>query len=463
MDGGTLRHRKALEALRHRFGERIQTGAAVCANHTHTTSWIAPEPPDAVFQPASTEEVSEAVRLCAAHRCPVIPFGAGTSLEGQLNAPVGGLSMDMGAMNRILSVCADDLDCTVQPGVTRNQLSDWVRSEGLFFPIDPGADASLGGMASTRASGTTAVRYGTMRQNVLALEVVLANGDVVRTGTRARKSAAGYDLTGLFVGSEGTLGVITELTLRLYGLPEKIVSGTCAFPSVAAAVNAVIELIQMGLAVARVELMDTLAIRAVNGHSKLELPERPTLFFEFHGKPQAVDEQVESFREICDGHEGDRFAAADRPEDRSRLWKARHDLYFAFPVLRTGARGVPTDACVPISRLAQCIDETRRDMEGLRLLAPCVGHVGDGNFHLMILIDPDNSDEVARAREGVRRLTERALSMGGTCTGEHGIGQGKIEALRAEAASSVPLMQRMKAAFDPDALMNPGKVFAGRA
>lgn len=451
--------RQAIARLRELFGERILAGEAIRAQHGHTTTFIVNQPPDAVLAPSSVEEVQRVVALCSQIGFPLIPFGTGTSLEGQLNAPDGGLSLDLGEMNAILEVNPDDLDCVVEPGVTRNQLNAHVRSQGLFFPIDPGADASLGGMASTRASGTNAVRYGTMKQNVLALKAVLPDGRLIGTGQRARKSSAGYDLTSLFVGSEGTLGVIVELTVRLYGLPETIVSGTCNFPTVAQAVRTVIETIQLGLPVARIELMDPLCMKAVNLHSGLSLPERPTLFVEFHGAPAAVAEQVALFGELQRQNGGDDLATAERLEDRDRLWQARHNLYFAFPFLRRGARGIPTDACVPISRLADCIAETEADIAASKLLAPVVGHVGDGNFHLMVLVDPEDADEMERARAAVDRLAERAIRMNGTCTGEHGVGQGKRRFMTREFGSAVPLMAQIKEAVDPAGIMNPGKIF----
>ena len=447
-----------LSRLRAAFGERLIEGEAFRRQHGHTTSYLPNRPPDAVLRPETVEEIQTVVAVCGEARYPIIPFGAGTSLEGQLNAPEGGLSLDMGALNRILSVNRDDLDCAVQPGVTRHQLNDFVRSDGLFFPIDPGADASLGGMASTRASGTNAVRYGTMKQNVLSLQVVLPSGEVIRTAQRARKSSAGYDLTSLFVGAEGTLGIITELTVRLYGLPSHIVCGTCPFETLDGAVRTVIETIQFGLPVARIELMDPLCMRAVNAYADLDLPEAPTLFFEFHGMEAAVTEQVAVFEELCGDHGGGAFLAASRPEDRSRLWKARHDLYFAFPELRRNARGIPTDVCVPISCLADCIRETEADIQASNLLAPVVGHVGDGNFHLMILVDPDDLEERGRAEAAVDRLNERAIRMGGTCTGEHGIGEGKRRFMSMEFGPATGLMATLKHSLDPLNIMNPGKI-----
>ncbi len=452
-------NQKALVRLEELFGRRIQRGQAIREQHGHTTSWIATQPPDAVFSPETVEEVQRVVTICNEERMPLIPFGAGTSLEAQLNAPLGGLSLDMSGMNRILTVHASDLDAVVQPGVTRKQLSDYVRSDGLFFPIDPGADATLGGMCSTRASGTNAVRYGTMKQNVLATQVVLPDGRVIRTGSRARKSSAGYDLTSLFVGSEGTLGVITELTVRLHGLPEKIVSGTCSFPTLDAAVQVVIQAIQFGLPIARIELMDPLCMRAVNAYSRLGLVEKPSLFVEFHGSEASVSEQVEVFSALCEEQGADPFRHAERPEDRSSLWQARHDIYFAFSELRRGAKGLPTDVCVPISRLAECITETNSDMERSGLLAPCIGHVGDGNFHLMVLVDPDDPEEMARCHAAVDRLNERAIAMDGTCTGEHGIGQGKRRFMEREHGPAVAFMGELKQAVDPGGIMNPGKIF----
>jgi D-lactate dehydrogenase (cytochrome) len=448
----------AIRNLHDAFGERVLTGDTIRFQHGHTTSHIANQPPDAVFSPRNVAEIQRAVVICAAERFPIIPFGTGTSLEAQLNAPQGGLSLAFDQMTDIVQLNADDADCVVEPGVTRNQLNAYLRSSGLFFPIDPGADASLGGMASTRASGTNAVRYGTMKQNVLALKVVLPNGELVSTGSRARKSSAGYDLTSMFVGAEGTLGVIAELTLRVYGLPEKLVSGTCNFPTIESAVRTVIDTIQLGLPVARIELMDPLALHAVNLHSGLALPERPTLFFEFHGAPAAVDEQVATFDALLRENQGGDLKTADKLEDRDRLWHARHNLYFAFPHLRRNARGIPTDACVPISRLADCIAETEDDIARSNLLAPVVGHVGDGNFHVMVLVDHDDEGEMSRALEVVERLAERAIRMGGTCTGEHGIGQGKRRFMAAEHGAAVGLMAAIKTAIDPLGIMNPEKL-----
>jgi len=388
----------------------------------------------------------------------VIPFGTGTSLEGHVNAPAGGISIDLGRMNAVLAVHAEDLDVVIQPGVTRSRLNEHLRDQGLFFPIDPGADASLGGMAATRASGTNAVRYGTMKDNVLALEVVLPDGRVIRTSQRARKSSAGYDLTRLFVGAEGTLGIITELTLRLQGIPEAMSSATCSFPSVEAACNAVIMTIQMGVPVARIELLDPLTVKAVNAYSKLSLPEQTLLLLEFHGSTSSVAEQAETFGEIAGDVGGTGFAWTTSPEERTKLWQARHDVYWATCALRPGSRALATDVCVPISRLAECVEAARVKAEELRLIAPIVGHVGDGNFHVTPVVDLDDPDEFARTEEFVGWLNDLAISMEGTCTGEHGIGQGKKAYLRRELGEAVDVMTAIKAAIDPTGIMNPGKI-----
>lgn len=451
-------------ALAERFGNRLVTSRAVREQHGHTLTWIPNQPPDAVVFPESTEEVAEIVRLCAAHRMPVIPFGTGTSLEGHVNAPYGGVSIDMSRMKRIVAVHAEDLDCTVEAGVTRKELNEHLRDQGLFFPIDPGADASLGGMAATRASGTNAVRYGTMKDNVLALTVVTPAGEIVKTSTRARKTSAGYDLTRLYVGSEGTLGVITEVTLKLSGIPEAVSAGVCPFPSVKAACDTVIATIQMGLPVARIELLDEVMIRGVNLHAKLGLQETPMLFVEFHGTEAGVKEQAERFGEIAAEFEGGAFDWATQPEDRSRLWQARHDAYWAALALRPGARSVATDVCVPISRLAECVDETKRDIEASGLISPIAGHVGDGNFHCQPLLDLDNADEVERVKGFIDRLVRRAIAMGGTCTGEHGVGQKKMVYLVEEhGAPALEVMHTLKAALDPLNIMNPGKTLPPRA
>jgi D-lactate dehydrogenase (cytochrome) len=448
-------------ALAAKFGNRLVTSQAVRDQHANTTTWIANQPPDAVVFPQSTSDVQDIVRICAGHRVPVIPFGTGTSLEGHVNAPRGGVSIDVRDMNSVLAVNAQDLDCVVEPGITRKQLNEHLRDQGLFFPLDPGADASLGGMAATRCSGTNAVRYGTMKDNVLALKVVLANGELMTTARRAKKSSAGYDLTRLIVGSEGTLGVITEITLKLSGIPEAISGGVCPFPSVEAACNAAIATIQSGIPVARIELLDELQVKATNLYSKLTLPEVPLLFVEFHGSPAGVAEQSERFGEIAGDLGGGPFEWATKPEDRTRLWQARHDAYWAGRGLRPGAQAVATDVCVPISRLAECVTETQRDVAKERLVAPILGHVGDGNFHLTLLVDTGDAAEVKAAKNLCERLVERALAMDGTCTGEHGVGQGKMKYLAGELGQpALDAMAAIKRALDPLGIMNPGKIVA---
>jgi D-lactate dehydrogenase (cytochrome) len=447
--------------LARRYGKRVVTSTAVREQHGHSLTWIANEPPDVVVYPETTREVSDIVKLCGGAGVPIVPFGTGTSLEGHVNAPYGGVSVDTSLMKRVLAVHDEDLDCVVEAGVTRKELNEHLRDKGLFFPIDPGADASLGGMAATRASGTNAVRYGTMKENVLSLTVVLPNGDVVKTARRAKKSSAGYDLTRLFVGSEGTLGVITELTLKLHGIPEAISAGICPFPSVKAACDAVILTIQAGLPVARIELLDEVQVRAANLYSKLTLPEKPLLLLEFHGTSEGVKEQSERFGEFASEYGGGPFEWATRAEERSTLWQARHDSYWAARGLRPGAQSVATDVCVPISRLAECVAETQRDIEASGLVAPIVGHVGDGNFHLQPLVDIDNPAEVAACEALIDRLVERALAMEGTCTGEHGIGQKKMKYLEIEhGAEALDLMRALKRAIDPENMMNPGKIVA---
>jgi len=450
-----------VHALAARFGNRLVTARAVREQHANTTTWIANQPPDAVVFPQATDDVQEIVRICAAHRVPVIPFGVGTSLEGHVNAPLGGVSIDFRDMNRVLAVHAEDLDCVVEPGITRKALNEHLRDSGLFFPIDPGADATLGGMAATRASGTNAVRYGTMKDNVLALEVVLANGELMTTSRRAKKTAAGYDLTRLMVGAEGTLGVITSLTLKLFGIPEAIAAGVCPFPSVEACCNAVILTIQSGIPVARIELLDALQIKASNAYSKLTLPEVPMLFLEFHGSDASVAEQSKRFGEIAGELGGGPFDWAIKVEDRSRLWQARHDAYWAGRSLRPGVQAIPTDVCVPISRLAECVAATQADIAENHLVAPIIGHVGDGNFHLTLLVDLADADETKRAQALCERLVERAIAMDGTCTGEHGVGQGKMKYLAAELGEPALLaMRAIKQALDPQGIMNPGKIVA---
>jgi D-lactate dehydrogenase (cytochrome) len=444
--------------LKERFGERVSTAAAVREQHGKDESYHAPRQPDAVIFARSTDDVVDIVKLCAAHQTPVIPFGTGTSLEGHVAALEGGVCVDLSAMNRVLRVSAADLDCTVETGVTRKQLNTHLRDTGLFFPIDPGADASLGGMAATRASGTNAVRYGTMRENVLALTVVLADGRVLRTARRARKSAAGYDLTRLFIGSEGTLGVITEVTLRLYGIPEAIMAAVCPFPSVEAAVDTVVATIQAGVPIARIELLDAKQMEAVNKYAKLDHAVAPTLFFEFHGTTRGVEEQVAQVKAFAAEQGGNDFHWAATAEERSKLWQARHDAYYAALALRPGAKGWATDVCVPISRLAECIAETRRDVDQSFVTAVLVGHVGDGNFHLIFVLDPAKPEEFAEASRINDRMVARAIAMDGTCTGEHGIGYGKMDFLIAEHGEGVAVMRSLKHALDPDNIMNPGKI-----
>src|SRR5580698_7867674 len=447
-----------LGALRQRLGDRLSTSAAVCAQHGKDESYHQPHSPDAVAFARSTEEVAEIVSLCAEHKVPIIAFGTGTSLEGHVAALKGGVCIDLSQMNRILRVGAEDLDVTVEAGVTRKQLNEYLRDTGLFFPIDPGADASLGGMAATRASGTNAVRYGTMRENVLSLTVVLPDGRVIRTSRRPRKSAAGYDLTRLFVGSEGTLGVITEVTVRLYGIPEAISAAVCAFPSIEAAVNTVILIIQSGIPVARIELLDEPQMEAINRYSKLDHKIAPTLFFEFHGTAAGVAEQVELVKDIAAEHGGDDFRWATSQEERSKLWQARHDAYYAALALRPGSKGWATDVCVPISRLADCMAETKIDLAQSSLPSALAGHVGDGNFHLIFMLDPNRPEEIAEASRLNDRMVTRALAMDGTCTGEHGIGYGKMDFLTAEHGDAVEVMCAIKRAIDPANILNPGKI-----
>ena len=461
---GARRNQKAIEAavaaLAAKFGNRLVTSQAVREQHGNVLTWIENQPPDAVVFPQSTADVQDAVLICAQHQVPMIPFGTGTSLEGHINAPFGGVTLDLRDMNQILAVHAEDLDCVVEPGVTRKQLNEYLRDQGLFFPIDPGADASIGGMSATRASGTNAVRYGTMKDNVLSLKVVLANGETISTSRRAKKSSAGYDLTRLFVGSEGTLGVITEITVKLHGIPEAISGGICPFPSVEAACNAAIATIQSGIPVARIELFDELQVKACNAYSKLNLPETPLLFLEFHGTTASVAEQSERFGEIAADLGGGPFTWTTNTEERTRLWQARHDAYWAVVGMRPGAKAFATDVCVPLSRLAECVLETQKDIADSKLLAPIVGHVGDGNFHVSPLIDMDDPAEVAAAKAFSERLVERALAMEGTCTGEHGVGQGKMKYLAAEHGGALAVMRAVKQALDPQDLMNPGKIVA---
>ncbi|MCX7156675.1 MAG: FAD-binding protein [Rhodocyclales bacterium] len=440
------------------LGERVTDAPGVCKAHGGSESYHDSLPADLVAFPDSTAEVQLVVRHCAQHRVPIVPYGVGTSLEGNALTPQGGLCLDLGRMDRVIEINGADMDCRVQPGITRKTLNAALRDSGLFFPIDPGADASIGGMASTGASGTMAVRYGTMRENVLGLEVVLADGRKIRTSRRARKSAAGYDLTRLFVGSEGTLGVVTEVTLRLQPLPEAVSAAVCAFPSLAAAVDTVIAAFQSGIPVARIELLDETMMRGINAYAKLNYAEQPTLFFEFHGTAAGVAEQAERIQVLAADHGAADFRWATRPEDRSRLWHARDNTLYAGLGLRPGARAMITDVCVPVSRLAECLLETQRDIAASGLIAPIVGHVGDGNFHLLILIDPASAEELATAEALHARMVRRALALDGTCTGEHGIGLGKIDFLEDELGPAVDVMRMIKRSLDPHNLMNPGKV-----
>lgn len=448
-----------LEALAQRFGDRFSTAHAVREHHGTDESPFPPMLPDAVVFAESTAEVAWLAQQCHAHKVPLIPYGAGSSLEGHLLAVQGGISVDLSGLNEIIAVHAEDFTATVQAGVTREQLNDNLRDTGLFFPIDPGADASLGGMAATRASGTNAVLYGTMRENVVSLKVVTADGRVITTASRARKSSAGYDLTRIFVGSEGTLGIITEVTVRLYPQPEAISAAICNFPTIDDAVQCVIETIQMGIPVARVEFMDTHAVKATNAYSQLSLHESPLLLFEFHGSPTSVQEQAETVQSLAHEHHGKDFEWAHRPEDRSRLWKARHDAYFAGLQLRPGCRSSTTDVCVPISRLADCVRETAADLDQASFLYTIVGHVGDGNFHVLMLLDPDNPAEWEESEALNRRLVMRAIEMDGTSTGEHGVGLHKKPFMLAEhGPDALDLMQVLKQAFDPHNILNPGKI-----
>ena len=447
-----------LDVLCQIVGDRVTTAAAIREQHGKDESFHACAPPDAVVFAQTTDEVSRIVMACAARDVPVIPFGTGTSLEGHVAALHGGVSIDVSQMNEILAVNAEDLTCQVQPGVRRKQLNEHLRDTGLFFPIDPGADASLGGMTATRASGTNAVRYGTMRENVMSLEVVMADGRIIRTARRSKKSSAGYDLSRLFVGSEGTLGVITEVTLKLFGIPEAISAAVCSFGDMESAVNTVILTIQSGIPIARIELLDAVQMDACNKYSDLNYPVAPTLFFEFHGTENSVAEQVKQVQNIAGELGGTDFSWARKAEDRSKLWQARHDAYYAALALRPGCKGIATDVCVPISRLAECILETQVDIRDSGLIAPIVGHVGDGNFHLVLCVDPDDADEMVRAEDLNERMVMRALAMDGTCTGEHGVGYGKIGFLEAEHGEALSVMRDLKHALDTKNIMNPGKI-----
>lgn len=457
--GSDLYNAAVIDDLRRLLGDRVSVAAAVREHHSHGESWHAAGVPDAVVFPITTEEVSAIVSLCARHRTPMVPFGMGSSLEGHVNAVHGGVSIDLTRMTRVLRLSPDDLDITVEAGLTRLKLDAHLKNTGLMFPIDPGADATLGGMAATRASGTTAVRYGTMRDNVLGLTVVMADGRIIRTGGRARKSSSGYDLTRLFVGSEGTLGVITEITLRLYGRPEAVRAAVCPFESMAGAAATVIQTIQLGIPVARIEIVDEAQLRVVNAYSKTDYPIAPTLFFEFHGiSDLMVDEQIKAVEDIAREQGARGFQWAATLEDRATLWQARHNAYYATVASRPGARAWTTDICVPISHLAECILETQADLEAASVVAPLVGHAGDGNFHLIFMLDTDNQaefDTISRLNE---RLVERSLRFGGTCSGEHGVGIGKLKYLAAEHGESLDVMRTIKRSLDPNNLMNPGKL-----
>jgi len=451
----------AINELTTLLGEKITTSKSDLDLHGQNETHFAPCPPDAVVYPANTADVQQVVQICARHGCPIVPWGTGTSLEGHALAIQGGISLDMGRMNAVLEVNAEDMDVRIQSGLTRVALNEELRATGLFFPIDPGANASLGGMASTRASGTTAVRYGTMRDNVLGLEVVLADGRIIRTGTRARKSSAGYDLTGLFVGAEGTLGVITELTLRLHGVPEAMSSAICAFDDIGAAVNAVIATIQTGIPMARIEFVDAETARAFNGYAGADMPEKPHLLLEFHGSDASVKEQAERAGEIIAEFGGSDFKWSTKTEDRNALWEMRHNAYYAALSLKPGATAVVTDICVPLSRLAEAVEQTAADIAASGLPGPILGHVGDGNFHAVLMIEPGNASEKATALALAKAMSERALRLGGTVTGEHGVGMGKLDYMEAEHGPAWGVMGEIKRALDPGNLMNPGKMVRG--
>jgi D-lactate dehydrogenase (cytochrome) len=449
---------QALDALAPLLGERLSRSKSELAHHGRSESYFPPTDPDAVAYPETLAEVQALVKICAGHGCPMVGWGAGTSLEGHGLAVRGGVVVDFSRMNKVLEIRPADMDVTVQPGVTREALNEELRATGLFFPVDPGANASLGGMAMTRASGTTAVRYGTMRDNVLGLQVVLADGRVIRTGTRARKSSAGYDLTALMVGSEGTLGLVTELTLRLHGVPEATSAGICAFPDMHAAVTAVMETIQMGIPMARIEFVDAATARAFTAYSGMEMSEAPHLLVEFNGSPESVAQDAERFGEIVADHGASPFRWSAREEERRALWALRHNGYYAILASRKGARALVTDMCVPISQLAQAVEETQADIAKSSIPGPILGHVGDGNFHAILLVDPDRPAEMEEAKRLSHRMAERALALGGTCTGEHGIGMGKLDYMEAEHGEGWDVMGQIKRALDPQNLMNPGKL-----
>ena len=459
MDSPTAKNSttQAIAEIREALGGRLSTAQAVREAHGKDQTWNPGAPPDAVAFVKDTSEVQKIVAICGKYGTPVIPYGTGTSLEGHFTAPFGGISIDLSAMNQILEVNGSDLDCRVEAGVTRKQLNSHLRDQGLFFPVDPGADASLGGMTATRASGTNAVRYGTMRENVLNVTAVMADGQIIRTGSRARKSSAGYDLTRLLVGSEGTLGVITEVALKLYGIPESIVAAVCPFPSVEACCNATITAIQMGLPIARIELVDAEHVKAFNAYSKLDLKVSPTLFLEFHGTAASAREQAETFAAIAEDLGGGPFDWAAKEEDRQKLWQARHDAFWATKSMFPGKESFSTDVCVPISRLAQCVTETQADVAAAGLYGPIVGHVGDGNFHVVLFCDRSDPDEVKKVKDVYGRMIDRAIAMDGTCTGEHGIGSGKVAYLEKEHGPALGFMRDIKRALDPRNIMNPGK------
>ena len=448
-----------VKKLKEEFGQQFSNTQSILEQHTHTMTIHESELPDGVVFVETKNDVQKVVNICKEYKCPIIPFGVGSSFEGHLNAPYGGISIDMNNMNKILKVYQDDLLVVVQPGVTREQLNTYLRDTGLFFPIDPGANASIGGMTATRASGTNAVRYGTMKDNVIALEVVTPDGQIIKTANKARKSSAGYDLTRLMIGSEGTLGITTEITLKLYGIPEVIAGGRVSFPTVKDATDAVIMTIQAGIPVARIEFMDTAQVKAVNNYSKTNLPEAPLLLVEFHGSQSSVDEQSELFGEISSDFGGKDFEWTSNNEDRNKLWKARHDAYWSCRAVRPEAELYSTDVCVPISKLSDCITETIEDMEQNELIGPIVSHAGDGNFHVALLIDKNSRTELDKLDNFLLRISERAIRMDGTCTGEHGVGQGKRKYMLKELGNAVNVMKSVKEAFDPHKIMNPGKLF----
>ena len=445
--------------IKEEFGQQFSNSKSILEQHTHTMTIHESQLPDGVVFAETKEDVQKVVKICSEHKCPIIPFGVGSSFEGHLNAPFGGISIDMNNMNKIIEVFSEDLLVVVQPGVTREQLNTHLRDTGLFFPIDPGANASIGGMAATRASGTNAVKYGTMKDNVIALEVVTPDGEIIKTASKARKSSAGYDLTRLMVGSEGTLGISTEITLKLYGIPEVIAGGRVSFPSVKDATDCVIMTIQAGIPVARIEFLDVTQVKAINNYSKTNLPESPLLLLEFHGSDLSVKEQSELFGEICADFGGIDFEWTSNNEERNKLWKARHDAYWSCKAVRPEAEIYSTDVCVPISRLSDCIIETIEDMERNDLIGPIVSHAGDGNFHVALLIDKNSEEELKKLSDFLTRISERAIRMDGTCTGEHGVGQGKRKYMLKELGSAVDVMKQIKNAFDPKKIMNPGKLF----